>query len=431
MLLLRRTATGNGIGFWASGSLVIGLSLLLRFIPPYNGYLSMAAPGILITAGLYLYLAGIWKFNRRKLNYRIIVGFPVADLIQSLVFFFVFHSFRTYMVIHVLFLSVYCVFAITEMFRLPPGRNYLKPIFRINVFSFFIFFLLLLINLAAVLANESFNPNRMSDSGIILHMISGFVMIALTFGFLTAVNMQLSNDLRNQLKSRNRFFSIIAHDLRGPVGNIMNFLDLLENEPELTEGERKDFMKTIYTLSQSTYHLLLNLLEWASKSKNLSNTETEVLNLNKIISENLIFFKSAAALKSIDVEFNQGTGVSLPGNKNMLKTIIRNLVSNAVKFTPENGRITISTSKADDKIRLQITDTGRGMDKNTLQLLHRFREGQTTQGTNGEAGSGLGLVLCNEFVDFHNGKLRFESEPGKGTTALVEFPEQNGYGSIQ
>ncbi len=421
MLLLRRTATGNGTGFWASGSLVIGFALLFRLIPPYNGYLSMVAPGVLVTAGLYLYLAGIWKFKQCKIHYPLIIGIPVADFLQSLVFFFVFHSFHTQVVIHILFLSVYCVIAIAEMFKLSPGQSFLKPIFRINAFSFFIFFLLLMVNLAAVFVNESMNPNQISDSGIVLHIISGFVMIALTFGFLSAVNMQLSNDLRNQLRSRNRFFSIIAHDLRGPVGNIMNFMDLLENEPELTENERKDFMKTIYTLSQSTYHLLLNLLEWASKSKNLSNYETEVLNLNRIISENLSFFKSSAAMKSIDIEFNQGHDVSLPGNKNMLQTIIRNLVSNAVKFTPENGRITISTNKTNGKIRLQITDTGRGMDKKTLKSLHRFKEGQTTQGTNGEAGSGLGLVLCKEFVGFHNGTLRFESEPGRGTTAILEF----------
>jgi len=422
MLLLRRKTTGNGTGFWASGSLVIGFALLFRLIPPYNGYLSMVAPGVLVTVGLYLYLAGIWKFKQRKIHYPIIVGIPVADFLQSLVFFFVFHSFRLQLAIHVLFLSVYCVIAIIEMFKLPPEQNFLKQIFRINAFSFFIFFLLLMINLAAVLVNESINPHQISNSGIILHIISGFVMIALTFGFLSAVNMQLSSDLQNQLKSRNRFFSIIAHDLRGPVGNIMNFLDLMENEPELTEKERKKFMETLYTLSQSTYNLLLNLLEWASKSKNLSNYESEVLDLNRIVSENLSFFKSSAALKSIDVEFNQGHDISLNGNKNMLQTIVRNLVSNAVKFTPEKGRISISTTKTGDKIRLQITDTGRGMDEKTLQSLHRFKQGQTTQGTHGEKGSGLGLVLCNEFVGFHNGTLRYESQPGAGTTVIAEFP---------
>ncbi len=421
MLLLRRTAAGNGTGYWAAGSLVVGFALLFRLIPPSNGYLSMVAPGVLVTAGLYLYLAGIWEFKQRKIHYRIIIGFPVADFLQSIVFFFVLHSFRIQVIVHVLFLSVYCIIAITEMFKLPPRQHFLKHIFRINAFSFFIFFLLLLVNLTAVLVRKSINPQQLSDTGIILHIISGFVMIALTFGFLTAVNMKLSNDLRNQLKSRNRFFSIIAHDLRGPVGNIMNFLDLMENESELTEQKRKMFMETLYTLSHSTYHLLLNLLEWASKAKNLSNFETEVLDLNRIVSQNLSFFKSSAVLKSIDVEFNPGDAVSLTGNENMLQTIIRNLVSNAVKFTPENGRITISTTKTRDKIRLQVTDTGRGMDKKTLHSLHQFKEGQTTQGTHGEAGSGLGLVLCKEFVGLHNGILRFESEPGKGTTAILEF----------
>ncbi|QIA06475.1 sensor histidine kinase [Draconibacterium halophilum] len=201
----------------------------------------------------------------------------------------------------------------------------------------------------------------------------------------------------------------------------MTVLDLLENEPELTETDRKSFMSTINTLSQSTYHLLLNLLDWASKSKNRSNFETEVLNLNQLISENLSFFKSSATVKSIEMEFNQGQGIFLDGNKNMLQTILRNLVSNAIKFTPEKGRISIRTTKTNDKIQLQITDTGRGMDEKTLKSLHRFKQGESKQGTHGEAGSGLGLVLCNEFVGFHKGTLRFESEPGKGTTAILEF----------
>ncbi|QIA06476.1 hypothetical protein [Draconibacterium halophilum] len=215
MLLLRKSTTGHGIGFWASGSLVIGFGLLFRLFPSHNEYLSMVAPGLMVSVGLYLYLAGIWKFKQRKIHYPIIIGFPLADFLQSLVFFFVFHSFQLQLAIHVLFLSVYCVIAIVEMFNLSPEQNFLKQIFRINAFSFFIFFLLLMINLVAVMQNISINTSELSTSGIVLHIISGFVMIALTFGFLTAANMQLSNDLRSQLKSRDRFFSIIAHDLRG------------------------------------------------------------------------------------------------------------------------------------------------------------------------------------------------------------------------
>ncbi len=307
------------------------------------------------------------------------------------------------------------------MFNLSPEQNFLKPLFRVNAFSFFIFFLLLVVNLAVVWLNESINPHQLSDSGIILHIISGFVMIALTFGFLSAVNMQLSNDLRNQLKSRNRFFTIIAHDLRGPVGNIMNVLDLLENEPELTENDRNEFMRTINTLSQSTYHLLLNLLEWASKSKDLGKFETGILNLNQIVSENLSFFKSSAAVKSIDVEFNRGNGISLDGNKNMLQTIIRNLVSNAVKFTPKKDASQSVQRTQAIKSGCKLPTPALEWTKKTLQSLHRFEQGRTRQGTNGEAGSGLGLALCNEFVGYHNGTLRFESNPGKGTTATLEF----------
>ncbi|QGY43214.1 hypothetical protein GM418_05930 [Maribellus comscasis] len=423
MLLLRRTAASQGTVYWALGSFVIGIGLLFRLIPPPTGYLSMVAPGIFVTAGLYLYLCGIWKFKKKKMYKWIIIGIPITDFIQSLFFFFVFHSFRIQLIIHVVFLVFYCVLAIAEMLRLSPDQKYLKRIFQTNALSFFIFLLVLLSNIIVVLMNSGFDPFTISESGIVLHIISGLLMIALTFGFLTAVNMRLDKDLRDQLKSKTKFFSIIAHDLRGPVGNIMNVLDLLENESELDEKERKKFMETLHSLSQSTFHLLQNLLEWASRSKNLSNYETEILDINRIVKENLELFKRSAAMKSIGLGFVPGRNVFTSGNANMLQTIIRNLVSNALKFTPEGGRVSIVTTNEAGKVRLQITDSGEGMDKNTLQSLLEFGEGKSKKGTNGEAGAGLGLVLCKEFISLNRGTLSFQSELGKGTRVNVDFPK--------
>ncbi|MCG6186564.1 sensor histidine kinase [Maribellus maritimus] len=423
MLVLRRTAASQGTVYWALGSFVIGIGLLFRLLPPQNGYLSMVAPGIIVTAGLYLYLCGIWKFKKQKLYKWIIIGIPVTDFVQSLFFFFVFHSFRIQLIIHAVFLIFYCVLAFAAMLRLSAEQKYLKRIFQINAFSFFIFLFVILLNVIVVLTSPDFKPSTISQSGIALHIISGLLMIALTFGFLTAVNMRLDKDLRDQLKSKTKFFSIIAHDLRGPVGNIMNVLELLENESELDEKERKRFMETLRTLSQSTFHLLQNLLEWASRSSNLSNYETEILDVNRIVNENLELFKSSALMKSIGLDFVPGRNVFTSGNANMLQTIIRNLVSNAVKFTPVGGKVSIVTTNEAGKVGFQITDSGEGMDPKTLQSLLEFGEGKSKRGTNGEVGAGLGLVLCKEFISLNRGTLSFQSELGKGTRVNVSFPK--------
>ncbi|HKI90017.1 MAG TPA: HAMP domain-containing sensor histidine kinase, partial [Draconibacterium sp.] len=374
------------------------------------------------TIGLYLYLAGIWESKEQRIYNRIIIGVPVVDFFQSLIFFFIFHSFRLQAIFHILFLSIYCFIAIYEMFHLSPGQKYLKLIFRFNAISFFIFLVMLLVNVVAVLFMSGYNPKTISESGVVLHIISGFVMIALTFGFLMAANMKLDRELRSQLKSKTKFFSIIAHDLRGPVGNIMSFMELLSNESDFTKQERREFIGTLNMLSRSTFHLLQNLLEWAAKSKNLNKYESEKLELNKIVTDNIDFFKSLAAIKSIQMEFNPGQQTYVSGNANMLETIIRNLISNAVKFTQQEGTITISTQKETDKVMLIVADTGIGIKPETLKSILHFEESKSTKGTSGEVGSGLGLVLCKEFAEQNNGILRIESQPGIGTTVTVEFP---------
>ncbi|MCY1720696.1 HAMP domain-containing sensor histidine kinase [Prolixibacteraceae bacterium Z1-6] len=422
MLFLYQSSKSDGTGYWSAGSLIIGLGLLFRFIPPADGYLASVASGLFVTLGLYLYLAGIWEFKGRKIHKGLIIGVPLFDLAQSLVFFFLFHSSRIQLSVHLVVLIVYCSIALYEMFALSPGQKYLQSIFRINAFAFVVFLLLLLLNAAFVLSQTDIHPLDPSPLGLILHILSGFVMIALTFGFLMAVSTKLDHQLRSQLKSKNKFFSIIAHDLRTPVGNIMSFMELLNNESELSPQQRRNFMETLSMLSQSTFHLLQNLLEWANKSNNLYKYENTKLDLNALVDESTAIFKSSAALKSIDFEFTPGRQCHLMGNADTLLTVVRNLVSNAIKFTPKGGSVTLATQKLDQVLHLTVTDTGQGMTPETLKTLLRFDEHHSTKGTNGEVGSGLGLQLCYEFVRQHKGNLSFSSQPGQGTTATIVLP---------
>ncbi len=422
MVFLRRNSSVKGPEYWAAGALVIGVGLLLKVIFPIGSVLEISGLPIFLTIGLYLYLAGILKFKGKRINKWIVIGIPILDILQFIILFKVFHSFRVQIALHQLVIVAYCLFSIIEMLRLSSTQKYLRKIFFINALSYIIFLIFVLLNFYALITNQNTDPLEISITVIFIHIISGFVMIALTFGFLTAVNVQLNMELEDQLKSKTKFLSIIGHDLRGPVGNIMNFLDLLQNKSDLNEKKRKEYLTILTTLSQSTFHLLQNLLEWATKSKYLNKFESERIELSQIISNDLNFFKSSTAVKSIKLEIIEGERTYFLGSVNMIQTIVRNLVSNAIKYTSEGGIIAITSEKVLDKVRLVVSDTGQGMNPETINSLFKFETTESRIGTRGEVGSGLGLALCIELASINNGVIEIESQEGIGTIVVVEFP---------
>lgn len=411
-----------GVRYWASGAIIIGIGFWLKVIFPFNNYLNAVGFPILLTIGLYLYLAGIWKFKNKKFNYWILIGIPILDILQTNIFYIILPSFLIKSGIHCLVLTIYFLLAIIEMIRLNPDQKYLKKVFLLNAFAFAISLILILLLFYAIITTPNIETMQVTNATIIVFIISGFIMISLTFGFLTAVNIRLNRELEGQIKSNTKFLSIIAHDLRGPVGNIKNFLDLLQNETELNEKERKRYFKILDGLSQSTFHLLQNLFEWATKSKNINNFERTRIELGQIISVNIDFFKSLAFLKSINIKFDKEEKIFISGNSNMLQTIVRNLISNSIKFTPNGGEITITTKKTSHKVRLTISDTGQGMKQEAINSSFKFETNPTTIGTNGEVGSGIGLALCNELVSKMNGIINIESIVGVGTKIIIDFP---------
>ena len=424
-MFMLRTSSKNGTGYWAAGCLIIGIGLLSKFIPFTNNHFTIVGPSIFTCTGLFLFLAGIWEFKKRKIYKWIIIGLPLLNIIQSVIFSTYYPSYRMQGGIYSTIILFYCIYAIYEMFALDKNQKHLKKIFRLNTVSFFIFLALVLLHITGLVVNINYNPTKLNEVGIILNIISSFVMIALTFGFLSAVNQQLECELKDQLRSKTKFFSIIAHDLRGPIGNIMSFLNLLKTDSELSKNEQEEYLEILTDLSQSSYLLLQNLLEWTTKSKHLNQYENEKIEVNQLIADNMNFFKSTATLKSIELKYEEGNETFISGSPNMLQTIIRNLFSNAIKFTPAGGRITISSQKETNKVRILVSDTGLGIAPETIKYLFKFEENKSTIGTNGEHGSGLGLVLCKEFTSRNNGTLTVESEVNVGTRIILEFPCAN------
>ena len=309
-----------------------------------------------------------------------------------------------------------------EMLKITPGQRYLQNLFRINALAFFIFSIILVLSVVSVLVNPNFDPSHIDQFALVKIAVSGFLMTVLTFGFMSAVNVQLQGQLERQLASKNKFLKIIAHDLRGSVGTMKSFLNLLNNEPDIIEKQRKHYLSELEQLSESTFHLLQNLLEWSSNSNHLSQIDEEMIELNHLVKEHLDHLKSLAKFKSIEIYYRESAAAPIKGHKKMLETVIRNLFSNALKFTPEQGQISIVTENWPDKVLLRVKDTGVGIPPDKLEQIFTFEVSNSSLGTNGEAGSGFGLVVCRDFVQKNRGTIKINSQINLGTEVILEFP---------
>ena len=240
---------------------------------------------------------------------------------------------------------------------------------------------------------------------------------------------QQSELLKLSSYTKDTMFSIIGHDLRGPVGNIKNILDILLEDYELFDNEEiKEFIKTVRDSAGSAYNLLANLLYWAKNQSGKMNFAPEQLSVNEIVDENINLFKANLEQKKIELIYNPDKELQITGDENMLNTIVRNLISNAVKFTPCGGKIKIKINEIEDeKILFIIEDTGVGIKKENLLKIFNTNEHYTTYGTDNEKGSGLGLILCKEFTERHKGKIWVNSTSEKGTIFSFIIPKTVDY----
>ena len=223
--------------------------------------------------------------------------------------------------------------------------------------------------------------------------------------------------------TKDKFFSIISHDLRNPFNSILGFTDLLNNEYDaIDDADKREIIESLHKSAQSTYELLENLLTWAQSQKGEIIINKEVLDLKGLVEISISPYALNISSKNIKVVINIPFEIKLLVDRNTSITIIQNLVNNAIKFTPESGTITINYKKNEDNIELHIIDTGVGMSPKVISKLFRIDENVSTEGTNNEKGTGLGLILCREFVNKNGGNISVLSEEGKGSEFIVTFP---------
>lgn len=230
-------------------------------------------------------------------------------------------------------------------------------------------------------------------------------------------------ELRLLNASKNKFFSIIAHDLKNPLHNVMGYSFLLSKDyDKFTADERRKFATDINQSTNNIFRLLQNLLEWSrSQTGRLKFSPIEI-QFKRILDNALSVLHSMANQKQIKLEYIHDPCLQVFADPMMIETVLRNLISNAIKFTPENGTIEIDAKNTGNEVLVSVKDTGIGLSKEDLANLFRIDSKVKRKGTNNEDGSGLGLVLCKEFVDKNNGTIWAESTPGIGSSFFFSIP---------
>ncbi len=232
--------------------------------------------------------------------------------------------------------------------------------------------------------------------------------------------------LKESNAAKDKIFSIIAHDLRSPFNSILGFSELLiENTQDFEVAEIKKYLGIINSSAKSTLVLLDNLLNWARSQTGKVDFIPEEIGLASIIQEIIELSNLSVKSKNISLNYSSLDEIEVYADENMLMVILRNLISNAIKFTNPNGKIDITALQNDNFIEIAVSDNGVGMKEETRKKLFDISANITTRGTANEKGSGLGLILCKEFVAKHGGKIWVESEVGKGSTFYFTLPYQS------
>ncbi len=237
-------------------------------------------------------------------------------------------------------------------------------------------------------------------------------------------NLEINrNKLEKTIAMKDKFFSVIAHDLRGPLNSFLQLTDMLETGfDEFSKDEIKEDIKLLKSSAGNIIQLLENLLEWARLQRGLTKADKTAFPLSEIY-DSIALYAESAAVKQITLEVDIPTDISVYADVRMVNGIIRNLVSNALKYTHKGGTISVKGTKAPGgSAEISVTDTGIGMDEKVLQSLFQIGNIRNRKGTQGEESSGLGLLLVKDFIEMNGGSLRIESTVGSGSVFTFDLP---------
>ena len=235
--------------------------------------------------------------------------------------------------------------------------------------------------------------------------------------------LELSNkELMDLNKTKDKFFSIIAHDLKNPLSSIISFSELIQHTKDISKDKIDKYIAIIFSSAKNLFGLLENLLNWASTQTGALKYIPQNISVSALIMENYTLLKSVARSKDIQFNVDLQDDYTIFADHNMINTALRNIITNAIKFTHRGGNVTISAKKVNENVKIAIEDTGIGMDQNEINSLFKIDESITKSGTEKEVGTGLGLIVSNEFIAKNKGEILVESELEKGSKFSIILP---------
>jgi two-component system sensor histidine kinase/response regulator len=232
-----------------------------------------------------------------------------------------------------------------------------------------------------------------------------------------------AKELEQANNTKDKLFSIISHDLKGPFNVVLGFAKLLHNQyDEYSVETRKKFILAIKESAESTYSLLEKLFTWSRTQRSEIKAKPQKIELKKIADSTLVLLKNIAADKNIAIINRIDPDTSASADEEMINTIMLNLISNALKFTHINGNIIIENSRKDTAVQISIMDDGVGIPQANIDNLFKIKSTFSTLGTAKERGTGLGLIICKEFININGGEIWVESQPNKGSKFIFTLP---------
>jgi len=273
---------------------------------------------------------------------------------------------------------------------------------------------------------------------ILMSVIAALIVLILLFNYRVKVkaNKQLleknkkieeqNDELAAINATKNKFFSIIGHDLKNPLSAFIGFMQLIQERiEEMPREEVKTNLKELSLLAENMLELLENLLKWGKSQVGGLDFNPVQSNLFELLGKTLTVVSQNAINKSIEIENKVSNDIFIFADVNMMQTVLRNLISNAIKLSFPEGKIEIFANDNPDSVALFVRDYGVGMSSEQLENLFRIDTKNIARGTANESGTGLGLILCKEFVEFHGGVMEIQSKEGEGSTMGFRLPKRN------
>lgn len=264
----------------------------------------------------------------------------------------------------------------------------------------------------------------MVNSNIIYKKNTDVIGKILNFNDITEIKIQQEKLLElNNFKDK--LFTVVSHDIKSPLSVLVTLLEILDSEDEIDEDENKEILYEISKNIKNTYEMVENVLEWFKNQIDIRSLNNIKCNLSKMVKESIMPLIQNAELKGIDVSIEIPEDILVYVDKNMFEIVLRNLFSNAIKFTKRGDSVKILAQESSGIVTIAVSDTGIGIEHERIDEIFNYTHFDTTLGTLGEKGTGMGLRICKEFVERNNGRIWAESTVGKGSTFYFTVSSYN------